>query len=137
MAVLKEFRRLCPKTPAMVLTAYFQQSDSVAACVFGAQYVVKPISLSAIEAFVKSTDDAARPIGSVEAAAHIALEFELTPAEARVYALLTERLSTREISERLFVSRETVRTHVHRILAKVGAHSRGEAISVVLRRSVP
>ncbi len=49
---LKMFRHLHPRTPAMVLTGQFDQAHALMACVLRAQYVVMPISLAAIEAFV-------------------------------------------------------------------------------------
>jgi DNA-binding CsgD family transcriptional regulator len=51
----------------------------------------------------------------------------LTRAESRVLDLLAEGLSNREIAGELLVSTETVRTHVSRILQKLGVDSRGKA----------
>ncbi len=48
----------------------------------------------------------------------------LTPAERRVLELLPTELSQREIAERLFVSRETVRTHTRDIYRKLEVHTR-------------
>jgi LuxR family maltose regulon positive regulatory protein len=53
----------------------------------------------------------------------------LTPAERRVLELLPTQLSQREIAERLFVSRETVRTHARDIYRKLEVHSRTEAVA--------
>jgi DNA-binding CsgD family transcriptional regulator len=61
------------------------------------------------------------------AARTLALRFGLTPAEARVLAELAFGLSNPEIAERLGVGVETVRTHVQRILEKLGVRSRVEA----------
>jgi DNA-binding CsgD family transcriptional regulator len=62
--------------------------------------------------------------------------WRLTRAEAAVLRLLTEGLSNREIAGRLFVSLETVRTHVSRVLAKSGARSRAQLL-VLLRDLTP
>jgi ATP/maltotriose-dependent transcriptional regulator MalT len=51
----------------------------------------------------------------------------LTPAETRVLCLLTQGLSNREISARLHVSIETIKTHVQRVLAKLRVKSRSKA----------
>ena len=53
----------------------------------------------------------------------------LTGAERRVLALLPTHLSFAEIGERLFVSRHTIKTHVHSIYRKLGASSRGETVT--------
>lgn len=51
----------------------------------------------------------------------------LTPREREVLRLLVAGRSNPEIAAALFVSRATARTHVGRILAKLGVHSRTEA----------
>jgi two-component system nitrate/nitrite response regulator NarL len=55
----------------------------------------------------------------------------LTPREWEVGELLCERLSTREIAERLGVSPITVRRHVGLLLQKLGAQSREAAVQVL------
>jgi len=52
----------------------------------------------------------------------------LTAAELRLLPLLTTHLSFREIGERLFVSRNTVKTQAIAVYRKLGASSRSEAI---------
>lgn len=51
----------------------------------------------------------------------------LTAAERRVLRLLTRGLSNAEIGSELFVSGETVKTHVARILSKLDVSSRAKA----------
>ena len=52
----------------------------------------------------------------------------LTPAELRLLPLLATHLSFREIGERLFVSRNTVKTQAISVYRKLGVSSRSEAI---------
>jgi DNA-binding NarL/FixJ family response regulator len=52
---------------------------------------------------------------------------DLTPREKEVLALLDEGLTNKEISSRLFIEVATVKNHVHHILDKLDAHTRGEA----------
>jgi DNA-binding CsgD family transcriptional regulator len=54
----------------------------------------------------------------------------LTAAEARVLGLLVRGLSNREIGASLFISGETVKTHVSRILHKLGVDTRSKAASL-------
>jgi LuxR family transcriptional regulator, maltose regulon positive regulatory protein len=57
----------------------------------------------------------------------------LTPREVDVLAAMSEWLTTEEIAERLFVSVNTVRTHVRNILTKLGVSRRNAAIREAIR----
>ena len=53
---------------------------------------------------------------------------DLTGREREVLALITRGATDAGIAETLSLSRNTVRNHVARLYAKIGAHNRGEAI---------
>jgi DNA-binding CsgD family transcriptional regulator len=57
----------------------------------------------------------------------------LSGRELRVASLLAEGRSNREIAEQLTISTETVKSHVGRILRKLDAGNRAEAVSRLLR----
>ena len=55
----------------------------------------------------------------------------LTPREREVLVLLVDGLDDEGMAQRLFISPETARTHVQRILRKLDVHSRVEAVALV------
>ena len=55
---------------------------------------------------------------------------ELTPREREVMVLVAQGLSNAEISGRLFLSPATAKTHVSRILTKVGARDRAQLVAL-------
>ena len=50
--------------------------------------------------------------------------------------LVADGLANREIGERLFLSEETVKSHVRHLLAKLHARSRAHAVAVGFRRGL-
>jgi NarL family two-component system response regulator LiaR len=55
---------------------------------------------------------------------------KLTPREWEVLDLLCAGHTVDQIADELVLARDTVRTHVKRLLRKLGAHSQAEAISI-------
>ena len=61
---------------------------------------------------------------------------DLTPREVEVVQLLADGASTADIAARLALSTNTVRNHVQRSIAKLGAHSKLEAVAIALREGI-
>ena len=64
------------------------------------------------------------------------LEQEPTNREVEVLQLISDGLVNREIGQRLFLSEETVKSHVRHLLAKLQARSRAHAVAVGFRRGI-
>jgi DNA-binding NarL/FixJ family response regulator len=83
---------------------------------------------------------AARRTGSAEILPFHAplkeLEQEPTAREIEVLQLISEGLVNREIGRMLFLSEETVKSHVRHLLAKLQARSRAHAVAVGFRRGL-
>ena len=60
----------------------------------------------------------------------------LTQREREVLRLLADGQSNEEIGKRLFISPETVRTHVRKAMAKLAADTRTQAVAIALRQSL-
>jgi DNA-binding CsgD family transcriptional regulator len=57
---------------------------------------------------------------------------QLTEREREVMTLVASGLQSGDIAERLFLSPETVKSHVHNALAKLRAHTRAHAVAIAL-----
>jgi DNA-binding NarL/FixJ family response regulator len=66
---------------------------------------------------------------------HMADE-QLTAREVEVLRHVAGGNRNRDIAERLFISEETVKVHLKRIMVKLGAGDRSEAIAIALRRGI-
>ena len=141
----RALKQVLPEVKVVMLTAYTNEAVLVAAIEagcsgyitkhVGARIVAKGIRLAASgEALVTAamlqqllprlsrTDRGTGP--------------GLTPREREVLELLADGASTQAIAERLYLSSNTVRNHVQKILAKLGVHSRLEAVSTAVRQGV-
>ncbi len=61
----------------------------------------------------------------------LAERYGFTPRESDIFLLLAQGYTMPAISERLFVSENTVKSHVKRIYQKLGIHTRSELIDLV------
>ncbi len=61
---------------------------------------------------------------------------DLTQREREVLRLLADGLSNEEIGKRLFISPETVRTHVRKAMDKLDADTRTQAVAKAIRQSL-
>jgi DNA-binding NarL/FixJ family response regulator len=68
--------------------------------------------------------------------ARIAAAQDPTPREVEVLQLVSDGLVNREIGTKLFLSEETVKSHIRHILAKLQARSRAHAVAMGFRRGL-
>jgi len=57
----------------------------------------------------------------------------LTPREREILQLLADGLSNADVAGQLFISQETVKSHVRHILTKLEADTRTQAVAIALR----
>jgi len=80
--------------------------------------------------------DALRRAPQARAAARETVDTSLTQREHEILEMMAEGLSNRTIAVRLKISRYTVKFHVAAILAKLGATSRTEAVTLGVRHGL-
>lgn len=137
-----ELKALHPAARIVVLTAAAEDSMLVAATEAGcAGFVLKTSPLEELVAAVRTAASGEMLVSSTLLTRLLsrlrherdAPESVLTAREREILELIAEGLTNAAISERLFISVNTVRNHVQNILAKLGVHSKLEALSVAVR----
>lgn len=97
-----------------------EQLISAIRVVSGGEALLSPsVTRRLIEEFTRN-----RPVGKADLLA------DLTDREREVLELIGRGLSNQELAEQLFIADNTVKTHIKRILAKLGARDRAQAIVI-------
>jgi len=149
--LIKELRAANRRAQALVLTAELGRAQTARAVENGAAGVLhKTAELEEVVEAVRrlSAGEALLPLEEVvellrfassrkdeehEAQRAIA---RLTPREREILQLLADGLDSHGIAERLYISLRTERNHMTSILAKLGAHSRLQALVFAVRHGV-
>lgn len=126
----------------VMLTARAEQEDRLHALTLGIDdYLTKPFSAALFLARIKNILEnrikvvrefklITTPLGerSETELLHIIDTYALSEREVEVMELLAKRLSNAEISEKLFISTNTVKYHVKNLYSKLGVTSRSQVI---------
>ena len=106
-------------------------SDRVAGLLVGADdYIVKPFDRDELLARVRAALRRIQPQTNGNHVVTPPIGASLTGREREVLRLLARGLNQTDIAARLFISPKTVGGHIQRILAKLGVHSRAQAVAV-------
>jgi len=142
-----------PQTKVVVLTTYADDRSVLEALRAGAQgYLTKDAGGTEIRhALQQVVDDQAVIDPAVQrhlveaiagtpsvadAAAPSRLPDGLTPREGEVLALIASGLSNIEIAEHLVISEGTVKSHINRLLTKIHARDRAQAVAYAYRHQI-
>ena len=128
-----------PDTAVLIFTAYSERSLLGRGLESGAKgYILKEAPhqtlLRAIEKVVAGE-------GYVDPALMPAFlpgkgEDMLTTREREILQLLADGMSNADVAAKLFISQETVKSHVRHILAKLEAETRTQAVAIALREAM-
>jgi DNA-binding CsgD family transcriptional regulator len=60
----------------------------------------------------------------------------ITPREREVLELVSEGYSTAEIARALWITEDTVRTHIKRMMVRLNARTRAHAVAIAFREGL-
>lgn len=140
--VARGIAKTAPNTSVILYTAFGERALLTEAMDAGARgFVLKEAPLTevvrAVE-LVAAGRTYVDPIlaGVLSSSAATQKVSELTQRERDVLRLLADGLSNEEIGKELFISPETVRTHVRKAMARLDADTRTQAVATALRHSL-
>jgi two-component system NarL family response regulator len=137
--VIRRLRRDFPDSRFLVLTTYDTEDDVSRALQAGANgYLLKGTNRTTLRDAIRLLH-AGRRFIPPEIADRVlpgpAAE-ELTEREVEVLRRIAEGMSNREIGEQLGITESTVKTHVNRLLGKLGVTDRTKALVLALKRGL-
>jgi DNA-binding NarL/FixJ family response regulator len=135
----RRLKRSSPETSVLLYTGYGDRALLTEALDAGVQgFVLKeaPMDdlLRAVRSVATGTTYVDPVLAGTLAASSVGSKMpQLTQRERDVLRLLADGLSNEEIGKRLFISAETVRTHVRKAMDKLDADTRTQAVARALR----
>jgi DNA-binding NarL/FixJ family response regulator len=135
----KRAQRSAPDTAILLYTGYGDRAlltDALDAGIRGFVLKEAPMDdlLRAVQTVARGGTYVDPVLAGTLAATSVGKELpELTPRERDVLRLLADGLANEEIGKRLFISAETVRTHVRKAMEKLDADTRTQAVARALR----
>ena len=129
-----------PEVSVLIFTAYSERSLLSRGLESGAKgYILKE---APHETLVRAIDKVAKGESFIDPALMPAFlsgkdrEEMLTGREREILQLLADGMSNADVAQRLFISQETVKSHVRHILAKLEADTRTHAVAIALRDAI-
>ncbi len=136
----KELLEKEPNTAVLIFTAYSERSLLARGLESGAKgYILKE---APHETLVRAIEKVAGGDSFIDPALMPAFlsgkdrEEMLTAREREILQLLADGMSNADAAQRLFISQETVKSHVRHILAKLEADTRTHAVAIALRDAI-
>jgi DNA-binding NarL/FixJ family response regulator len=136
----KELMEKEPNAAVLIFTAYSERSLLARGLESGAKgYILKE---APHETLVRAIEKVANGDSFIDPALMPAFlsgkdrEDMLTAREREILQLLADGMSNADVAQRLFISQETVKSHVRHILAKLEADTRTHAVAIALRDAI-
>ena len=139
LAAAKEITSEIPETAVPMFTAFAERSLLTRGLESGAKgYILKEAPHQTIVRAIQKVADGDGYVDPALMPAFLTKEREnmLTAREREILQLLADGMSNADVAAKLFISQETVKSHVRHILSKLEADTRTHAVAIALRTAI-
>ncbi|MEM9653750.1 MAG: response regulator transcription factor [Actinomycetota bacterium] len=140
--VCRDIRSAHPDVACLMLTAFADDHATIDAALAGAAgYVLKQIDTRDLVEAIRKVAAGAQLLDAAEVRMRLQRLKEseegpllsLTPQERRIFDLIGEGMSNRQIADELFLAEKTVKNYVSNLFVKLGISRRTEAAALAAR----
>ena len=135
----KEITTEVPESSVLMFTAYAERSLLSRGLEAGAKgYILKEAPHQTLLRAIQKVADGDGYVDPALMPAFLNKEREnmLTAREREILQLLADGMSNADVAAKLFISQETVKSHVRHILSKLEADTRTHAVAIALRQAI-
>jgi DNA-binding NarL/FixJ family response regulator len=136
----KEILKFAPKTAVLIFTAFSERSLLARGLDSGAKgYILKEAPHETLLRAIERLATGESYIDPALMPAFLSGKEQtdmLTAREREILQLLADGMSNADAASKLFISQETVKSHVRHILSKLEADTRTHAVAIALRESI-
>ena len=130
-----------PSAAVLIFTAYDDRTQLTRGLDSGARgYILKEANseqlVRAIEKVAASEPGSVAYVDQQLIPNVLSRDEMLTPREREILQLLADGMSNGDVAAKLFISQETVKSHVRHILTKLEADTRTHAVAIALREAM-
>ncbi len=139
LSAAKEITTEVPETAVLMFTAFAERSLLTRGIESGAKgYILKEAPHQTLVRAIQKVADGDGYVDPALMPAFLNKEREnmLTAREREILQLLADGMSNADVAGKLYISQETVKSHVRHILSKLEADTRTHAVAIALRTSI-
>ena len=140
--VCRDVRAEHPSLPCLILTSFADDRALLDAALAGAAgYVLKEIRSNELVTSIRRVAGGAQLLDNAEIRMRMqhlreteeGRLFDLTPQERKIFDLIGDGLSNKEIAEEMFLAEKTVKNYISNMFAKLGITRRTQAAAMSAR----
>ncbi len=140
--VCRDIRAAHPELPCLMLTSFADDRALLDAALAGAAgYVLKEIRSNELITSIRSVANGAQLLDNAEVRMRMqhlreteeGRLIELTPQERRIFDLIGDGMSNKQIAEEMYLAEKTVKNYISNMFAKLGITRRTQAAAMSAR----